>query len=137
MFVDEKEMFALIKTEIANIFTDTDTDRNVCEMVWERMFDERLLDDEEDAAATVVYNKLYKHITDQLIQKMETISCALYTPGTIVTTYHRGKYRQCKITGLAAKKSERSGKTHWWVRFPDCVGIYKTIIKPEHLLKLA
>lgn len=71
--IDEDKMSEEIEGFIQAELESSDFSTNVCELVWQTYFGEVRVEltDEEDAAATEVYNRIFKECLDKMLRALK------------------------------------------------------------------
>ena len=69
--IDENKMSEEVEGFIAAELCSSNFDGSVSELVWQTLFEGIELTDEDDAAATVVYNKIFKECLDKMLKALK------------------------------------------------------------------
>lgn len=69
--IDEDKMREEVESFIEAELWSTSFTSDVIEMVWEVLFKETELSDEDDAAATVMYDKIFKECIDKMLKALK------------------------------------------------------------------
>ena len=71
MVIDKDKMRKLIQSYLQSTLEDNDTSRDVCESVWEKLFESEQLTDKEDEEVALLFDDIYQECIGKMIKSLK------------------------------------------------------------------